>query len=519
MNLETQQNLVVIEGRATYERIISSLADVEPDEAIRQIQNFLKIYPDFAQAHNDLAVYYYKAGNQLKSLAHYEKAHKLAPRNITFLKNLADFYVVELDWADDAIHIYLDILKDNPFDIETLNALGAISLQIGRREQARQYYGRALQLAPASREARQGFRMLGLPAPQADVPIFEASASPDARCSVTAVPVSPAVLPQFSPLVTEQRAKPEELYNDAARKINLGQTADAMRQLEGLVTDFPDFGPAHNDLGVLYQQAGKLEEARRYQERAALIAPENSIYQKNLADLLYLGFQEYEKALSIYVRLLSKNPKDIETLKAVAHVCIELGKNDDASHFMERILTIQPWDQDARAALKKISDNKITEQQQSAVSSTSPEELYLRAQQLVGEEKFDEATAMLEQLASQHETFALAHNDLGVLKYRNGDVQGALNCYEKAAKLEPANTAFKKNLADLYFVELGRTDEAIGIYLELLKQNPRNVETLENLGHISKAVGRYEEARTFYHRALEIEPWNADVRTALQGIR
>ena len=104
-------------------------------------------------------------------MAHYEKAHKLAPRNITFLKNLADFYLIELDWADDAIHIYLDILKDNPFDIEALNALGAISLRIGRKEQSRQYYSRALQLAPASRDARQGFQMLGLPLPQADVPI------------------------------------------------------------------------------------------------------------------------------------------------------------------------------------------------------------------------------------------------------------------------------------------------------------------------------------------------------------
>jgi len=516
MNLETQQNLVVIEGRATYERIISSLADVEPDEAIRQIQNFLKIYPDFAQAHNDLAVYYYKAGNQLKSLAHYEKAHKLAPRNITFLKNLADFYIVELDWADDAIHIYLDILKDNPFDIETLNALGAISLQIGRREQARQYYSRALQLAPASRDARQGFQLLGLPVPQADTPIFEVTVSPDARRSIKVAPDPCPVVPQAGLSTAGPTAKPEELYQDAARKIDLGQTADAMRQLEELVAFFPDFAPAHNDLGVLCQQAGKLEEARRHQERAALIAPANSIYQKNLADLLYLGFQEYEKALSIYVQLLSKNPKDIETLKAVAHVCVEVDKADDAGHFLERILAIQPWDQDARAALKKISENKAAEEQQVIVLSTTPEELYSKAQQLVGEEKFDEATPLLEQLVTQHETFALAHNDLGVLKYRNGDVQGAHNCYEKAVKLEPANAAFKKNLADLYFVELGRTDEAIGIYLELLKQNPRNVETLQNLGIISAAIGRPDEAKMFYQRALEIEPWNTEVRNALK---
>jgi len=517
MNLEAQQNLVVIEGRATYERITSAFTGLETEEAIGQIVNFLKIYPEFAQAHNDLAVYYYKAGNSLKALAHYEKAHKLAPRNITFLKNLADFYLIELDWADDAIHIYLDILKDNPFDIEALNALGAISLRIGRKEQSRQYYSRALQLAPASRDARQGFQMLGLAVPQVDVPMPEASSAPETVFSTIAPTCSRPIMPPISPSCTEKVRKPEEFYQDAAQKINLGQTAEAMRQLEDLVSLFPDFAPAHNDLGVLCQQAGKLDEALRYQERAASIAPENSIYQKNLADLLYLGFQEYEKALTVYVRLLSKNPKDIETLKAVAHVCLELGKADDAGHFLERILAIQPWDQDARTALKKISENKTVEASQASIPIGSPQEAYVKAQQLVGEEKFDQAVSMLEQLVSQHATFALAHNDLGVLKYRNGDLQGALNSYENAVKLEPANAAFKKNLADLFFVELGRTDEAIGIYLELLRQNPRNVETLENLGHISKVIGRPDEAKTFYRRALEIEPWNAGVREALRS--
>lgn len=45
--------------------------------------------------------------------------------------------------------------------------------------------------------------------------------------------------------------------------------------------------------------------------------------------------------------------------------------------------------------------------------------------------------------------------------------------------------------------------EAIVIYLELMKQNPRNVEMLENLKHISKAIGRQDEARAFYRWALQ----------------
>lgn len=105
-----------------------------------------------------------------------------------------------------------------------------------------------------------------------------------------------------------------------------------------------------------------------------------------------------------------------------------------------------------------------------------------------------------------------------MLRYRLGDIGGAQRAYERAVELQPANSNFRKNLADLYFAELGRTDDAISIYLDLFRQQPRDLETLAGLGQICVAVGRPEEAKSFYRRALEIEPWNADVRAALQGL-
>lgn len=515
MHPGAQYNLLVIEGKATYERIISSLRDVETNEAISHIKDFLKIYPEFAQAHNDLAVYYYKAGNSLKALAHYEKAHKLDPRNITFLKNLADFYMVELEWLDDSIHIYLDILKDNPFDVEVLNALGAISMQVGRKEQSKQYYNRAIQLDCNSKDARLGLHLLGV-APQQ-----ENGLALEQPVSAEPFIISGAVQQSFQPpqiISAQEPAKtPESRYQHAIEQAGKNRTDDAIHILEELVADAPDHALAHNDLAVLYQQTGNLELALKYQQLATSLEPSNPVFQKNLADLLFIGFSEYEKALTVYVNLLSKAPKDVEILKAIAHVCIELEQFDNARHFFEQILAVKPWDKEARAALVEIKDCKP-----SAVSpllaNASREEMYADVQELIKGEKFEEARLRLEQLVQLNDVFALAHNDLGVLRYQAGDIQGARSSYERAVDLEPSNASFRKNLADLYFVALGMTDEAIGIYLELLKEQPRNVETLESLGIISNALGQTTEARIFFRRALEIEPWNAGLRTALQGL-
>jgi Flp pilus assembly protein TadD len=500
--------LVVIEGRATYERIITSLRGMDPDEAIRQLQNFLKIYPEFAQAHNDIAVLYYQAGNGLKALAHYEKAHKLEPSNITYLKNLADFYFVELEWADDAIQTYLDILKDNPFDVETLNALGTISVQIGRREQARQYFTRTLQLDAVNSPARQSLQQLGggLPAPQ---PVQISSRQPQQISTPAARPVPAAF--QAPP------QSPEQLYRQALELAESGKGKEALRVLEDLVLLHPTYAVAHNDLGVLYQQEGDLSRARRHHEQALQLQPDNLNFQKNLADLLCIACGETEEALKLYVKILGAHPRDIETLKAISNICLEAGKLEDARSFLETIQKIEPWNSDARESLLAIS-NMTRTVKPAPQAQLSAEEVYSQVQQFVQQDRLSEAHSLLEELVHNNSSNALFHNDLGVLRYRLGDITGAKHSYELAVKLHSSNSNFRKNLADLYFAELGMIDEAIGIYLDLFRQYPRDLEVLSALGHICVSVGRPVEAKSFYRRALEIEPWNSEVRTALQAL-
>ncbi len=515
MNQLTLQGLVVIEGRATYERILTAIRDMESDEALRQIQNFLKIYPEFSQAHNDLAVLYYQTGNSLKALAHYEKAHKLEPSNVTFRKNLADFYFVELEWADDAIQTYLDILKDNPFDVETLNALGTISVQIGRREQARQYFTRTLQLDTVNIQARQALQQLGGGA----APSLQAQIADSRPHHISPPPPPQQVLDsvQSSAACQEPPKNPDQLYRQAQELAHSGSGVKALRALEELVMRHPTYALAHNDLGVLYQQEGELDKARHHHEEALRLQPANVTFRKNLADLLYIACGETEEALKLYVAVLGVNPRDIETLNAISAICLEVGKLDDARSFLETIMKIEPWNREARNSLDAILDMEKTV----AVSPAAPvsvDDIHAETQLLVQQDRLSEAHSLLEELAHSNSSNALFHNDLGVLRFRLGDVEGARRSYERSVELQPGNSSFRMNLADLYFAELGMRDDAISIYLDLLRLHPGNLEILAGLGQICIAVGRPEEAKSFYRRALEIDPWNAEIRAALQEL-
>ena len=146
------------------------------------------------------------------------------------------------------------------------------------------------------------------------------------------------------------------------------------------------------------------------------------------------------------------------------------------------------------------------------------EDKYAEIQLMISEARHADAMAALQQLVAEHDGFAIAHNDLGVLYYQMGDKKKSVQCYEQAVSIEPDNPNFRKNLADFYLVEQGRMEEAMEIYLSVLKDNPEDIEVLMVAGHVCSAMGKQDYARTFYERVLDLEPWNFDANERLEQL-
>jgi tetratricopeptide (TPR) repeat protein len=146
----------------------------------------------------------------------------------------------------------------------------------------------------------------------------------------------------------------EEMYEIFRPLIISSKLEDSIDILKKLVELWPDFSVAHNDLGVLYYNAGEKEKALIHYQEATRLQPENITFQKNLADFYYVEECRIEDALRIYVKILESYPKDIETLLATAHICGSLRKIDDAKVFYNRVLEIEPWNSVARQKLESI---------------------------------------------------------------------------------------------------------------------------------------------------------------------
>jgi tetratricopeptide (TPR) repeat protein len=146
------------------------------------------------------------------------------------------------------------------------------------------------------------------------------------------------------------------------------------------------------------------------------------------------------------------------------------------------------------------------------------EEIHQKVQQLVHDGGREEAIVALEKLLEMAPEFAPAHNDLGVLYYNQGDKDKALDHYERAVRIEPQNSNFQKNLADFYFVESGRIEDALAVYNQVLELDAGDVEALMSIGLICDTMEKPEDAAYFYNRVLEVEPGNKDARQQLNNL-
>ena len=439
------------------------------------LKNVLNLYPDHAPAHHDLGGAYYQKGDHESALLHYEKAVEIEPDNVTYLKSMADLHYSVFNKVEEPLALYLKVLDQQPANLEALLMAGHLSVALQKFDDAEDFYNRVLEGEPGNQDAGILLKKL-----------------------------------QNRKMCDTGLTSAEEQYAGIQAMIKDGRADEAVSALETFLEFHTDFALAHNDLGVLYYQEGHKDKALGAYEAAARLEPSNSTFQKNLADFYYVEQGRVEDAMQVYVKVLENDPEDCETLLILGHICVALHKFEDAEGFYNRLLVIEPWNTEARENIGKLAKRHST-----ITIRMSAEEEYQKIQEQM-QNGDSQAVNQLEKLLAAHPQFAPAHNDLGVIYYNRGDKEKALSHYEQAVRLDPQNTNFQKNLADFYFVESGRIEDALAVYNQVLEVNDGDVEALMAIGLICEAVKKPEDAAHFYNRVLESEPWNLDARKRLE---
>ena len=589
-----------------YEVIQKYIGNGEINAAKVRLETLVDTYPGFAIGHNDLGVLAYKEGLRKEALKHYEAAVKLQPENIVFLKNLADYYYVELGQIEEAMKFYVKVLQIEPKDIETLMVVGHLCIAIEKYSEAKNFYEKILEIDSDNEEARDFIENL------------------NSKCRKIVQKLND----EEKPLVNDLKNL-NDIDSDKYLVSAIVSTYNAEKFIRGCLDDLENQTIADRlEIIVVNSGSTESEEAivREFQTKY-----ENITYiRSDKRETVYAAWNRGIKAATgkyitnantddrhrndayeIMVQTLENNSnvslvyadviiteKQNETFDCCSPVgyyrWLDWNRDDllnkgcfmgpqpmwrrnihkEYGFFDESFVTSGDYEFWMRISqtndflhipetlglyLKSTSSIEHTNRRNQAVENERILRMYKNAQhtgkvirknwcnnkstrhiyndplrknrqlhlpeslyrEIISEFSIDKpeiTIKKLEKLSNDFPDFAIVHNDLGVLYYKNYYNDRVLAHYQKAVELEPENINFRKNLADFLYVEESRVEDALENYVEVLRIKPDDVETLLITGHICTALERFEDAMSFYHKVLEIEPENLDTLQKLEAL-
>lgn len=212
---------------------------------------------------------------------------------------------------------------------------------------------------------------------------------------------------------------------------------------------------AHNNLGIAFDEKGRMPEAREQYLASLAVKPGFSKAHHNLAvHLLKRG--QTEKAVEHFKMSLMSNPDNPVAKYNLAAIAMDRGNMEEAEDFYEAAILDKP-------------------------------------------------------------DFSDAYNNMGVLISRKGDKKKALEYFRQALVHDPRNIGALSNLGNGFF-EMGRLHDSQICFSKALSLDPLNVKVLNDLGVLYGTMGMMDKAEESFTKVLTHEPGNKVARDNLNLI-
>ena len=212
---------------------------------------------------------------------------------------------------------------------------------------------------------------------------------------------------------------------------------------------------SYAQIGQIYFEKGRMDEAADYLRKAIRFAPEKSKYLYNLG-IVYLHRQEPEQALMYFQKALGASEKSPQVYRSLALAFEKINREDLAIDSLQKVLLINPGDIEALFRLGDIhhqngdlleavdSFRKITNLTQGNLQTE--EALIKLASVYLDMERRNSALDVLERAVQLRPESTMAHLMLGRVYEKSGRRDLAVASWKKALTLAPYGNLRKKIL-------------------------------------------------------------------------
>jgi len=227
-----------------------------------------------------------------------------------------------------------------------------------------------------------------------------------------------------------------------------------------------------NAMGQSQLQLGQLAQARQNLQRA--LAARQGRCTKTLAALARCAMAEtaLDEALRLANEASALAPEDDSLADLACFILLKLGRFSDAAKRVRGLLERRP---------------------------------------------LEERIALLRRSLAQASSHSEGWNDLGALLFRSGQVDEAADCFKKAYRADPQNLDALENLIQL-FIRSGKYQPAAALASHWTRSHPSCARAWIAWAKLNLLAGELASAKTALTTALQIDPANAVVRSALEPL-
>lgn len=361
-------------------------------------------------------------------------------------------------------------------------------------------------------------------------------------------------------LLTQVLAADPHRANDALvlgnlymRQGNYDSALDALGRAE---RSHPD---ARSELlmAICYEHEKKLDDASKYLDAARKRAPDNPEVQRSLAGY-YREVGKYPEAIAalkairspkpdvtaelaytyqldgklnvsaqVYSKAANEDPKNMELQLSAAQAVVAAGSPDDADSFLKRAAELDPGYyrlHAIRAEIARTHDRtaEAIHEYNAAISALPSEasegslygiQLHMDLSELYGATRDEDSShrqvAIAQDLISKVNMQGPGRASFlrlrAQIKLASNDPQGALADVHDALGIDAHDPNGLQLNGDV-LMKLGKADEAIAAYKEVLAIDPRNRFALTSIGYASRAAGRDSEAERYFRLLAKAYP-------------
>ena len=313
---------------------------------------------------------------------------------------------------------------------------------------------------------------------------------------------------------------------DHARKLiqsaKLGEAASLARDLLASGLEDEERAEALYLLGVAQRLGNQPREALATLQ---ILHDENGAHARAWQERGHVCFSQgwRKEAIAAYGRAVERNPALIASWRALAALHAGNGDREGVARIRQRLDFLQRLPPELVHVIDLIHENRLYAAEQLCRTFLQRHRHHIEAMRLLAEigtrlKIYDDAEFLLESCVEFAPDHVQARIDYTNVLIKKTKFEKANEQARQLLKLQPENRSFKTTMATT-LVGLGRFEEGMALYREILDSDPTRSELHLLTGHAQKTVGALEDAIESYRQAYRHRPEFGDAFWSLANTK